>query len=161
MLQLIHVQGQVIEPLNLSDLVSDKKGQFYVTWGYNRAFYNKSTVHFKGENYDFTLHNVRAEDMPEEWDPKVYLNPGQFTVPQFNFRIGYYFNRNTAISGGWDHMKYHITQYQMVKMSGYISDEHYGLEEYTGNFDNTNVLYTPSFMDYHHSDGFNFVRLSL
>jgi hypothetical protein len=143
------------------DKMTDRKGQVYITWGYNRAYYDKSTVHFKGENYDFTLHDARAEDMPESWDPDVYLNPTQFTVPQFNFRMGYYFNKNTAISGGWDHMKYHLIPYQMVDMSGTISDEHYSIEEYTGTFDHTSILYTPQFMDYHHSDGFNFIRVAL
>lgn len=161
MLQLFQANAQVAQPMELTDLVSDKEGQFYVTWGYNRVYYNKSTVHFKGEHYDFTMYDVRAEDMPEEWNPRVHLNPEQFTVPQFNFRIGYYFNRNTAISGGWDHMKYHFIPYQMVEMSGYISDEHYALEQYTGNFDRDDVIYSPSFMDYHHSDGFNFIRFAL
>lgn len=138
-----------------------KEHQFYVTWGYNRAYYNKSDVHFKGEGYDFTLHDVRAEDMREKFEADVYLNPLQFTVPQFNFRAGYYFKKNTAISMGWDHMKYHIIPTQLVKIDGYIDPDKYHLPEYTGDFHHDYILYKPSFMDYHHSDGFNFIRVAL
>lgn len=137
------------------------QGRIYLTWGYNRAYYNRSDVHFKGENYNFTLHDARAEDMPEKFEPEVYLNPKQFTVPQFNFRVGYYFKKNTAISLGWDHMKYHLIPNQKVKISGSIDPEFYPLQEFTGQFDGTSIMYSPSFMDYHHSDGFNFIRLAV
>lgn len=135
--------------------------RLFVTWGYNRAYYDKSDIHFKGEHYDFTLHNARAEDMPEKFSPDVYFNPTQFTVPQFNFRAGYYFRPNTAISIGWDHMKYHLVPTQLVKISGYIDEEFYLLDEFNGTFSGESILYTPSFMDYHHSDGFNFIRMAL
>lgn len=140
---------------------ASRKGQIYVTWGYNRAYYNRSDIHFKGESYDFTLHDVRAEDIPEKFRPDVYFNPTQFTVPQFNFRIGYYIRKNTAISGGWDHMKYHIVPTQLVKIDGHIDEELFYDPTYTGDFHNDYILYKPSFMDYHHSDGFNFIRVAL
>jgi hypothetical protein len=146
--------------------VAQKEGheiadRLFVTWGYNRAYYDKSDVHFKGEHYDFTLHDARAEDMPEKFKPDVYFNPTQFTVPQFNFRAGYYFRPNTAISIGWDHMKYHLVPTQLVKISGYIDEEYYFLDEFNGTFNGESILYQPSFMDYHHSDGFNFIRMAL
>lgn len=138
-----------------------KRGQVFVTWGYNRAYYNKSDIHFKGDGYDFTLYDVDAEDIPEEYSTKVYLNPKQFTVPQFNFRAGYYFRENTAISLGWDHMKYHIIPTQLVVIDGYIDPEKYNAPNYTGTYDNEYFMYDPGFMNYHHSDGFNFIRLAL
>jgi len=141
--------------------VHSVRGKIFVTWGYNRAYYNRSDIHFKGEHYDFTLHDARAEDMPEKFNPKVYLNPTQFTVPQFNFRAGYYFKSNTAISLGWDHMKYHLVPTQQVKISGFIDEDFYPLYEFNGQFYEESILYGPSFMDYHHSDGFNFIRLAI
>ena len=51
---------------------------------------NKTDIHFQGDGYNFTLTEVAASDSPEEWDAKVYLNPTKFTVPEFNFRAGYY-----------------------------------------------------------------------
>lgn len=152
-------RAQETEPVSGSDWPQWRS--FYVTWGYNRAYYNKSDIHFKGEGYDFTLYDVRAEDMPEEFSPDVYFNPTQFTVPQFNFRAGYYFKKNTAISLGWDHMKYHIIPTQLVKMNGFIDEGKSNLSAYTGQFNNEYILYTSSFMDYHHSDGFNFIRIAL
>ncbi len=140
---------------------SNKQHQIYITWGYNRAYYNKSDVHFKGDGYDFTLKGARAEDMPEKFSPDVYFNPGQFTVPQFNFRAGYYVGKNTAISLGWDHMKYHLIATQLVKIDGHIDEEKYSSPAFTGDFHNEYILYGPSFMNYHHSDGFNFIRLAL
>jgi hypothetical protein len=141
--------------------INQKLGNLFITWGYNRAYYNKSDVHFKGEHFDFVLLDARAEDMPEKFKPDVYLNPTQFTVPQFNFRMGYYVMSNTAISLGWDHMKYHLIPTQSVKISGYIDEDVYPLQEFTGQFNHDRILYTPSFMDYHHSDGFNFIRLAI
>lgn len=139
---------------------NSKKRNLFVTWGYNRAYYNRSDIHYKGEGFDFTLFDVAAEDMPEKFG-KVYFNPTQFTVPQFNFRLGYYFKDNTALSLGWDHMKYHIIQTQVVGIDGYIDAEKYNAPNYTGTFNNTYMLYDPGFMDYHHSDGFNFIRLAI
>jgi hypothetical protein len=140
---------------------SERKDEFFITWGYNRAYYNPSDLHLKGEGFDFTLFDVRAADMPEKWDPAIYLNPTKLTIPQFNFRIGYYFKSNWAFSAGWDHMKYRLITTQSVRMSGHIDPEVYFDPDYTGTFDNTYILYKPSFMDFHHSDGFNFIRLAL
>ncbi|MBL0315439.1 MAG: hypothetical protein IPP69_06505 [Flavobacteriales bacterium] len=153
--------------INAQEMITtDPYGQsryrsFYVTWGYNRAYYNKSDIHFKGDGYDFTLYDVRAEDMPEKFSPSTYLNPTQFTVPQFNFRAGYYFRKNTAISLGWDHMKYHIIPTQLLRIDGNIDESISNLTNYTGQFNNEYILYSSSFMDYHHSDGFNFIRVAL
>jgi len=138
-----------------------RKGQAYVYWGYNRAFYQASDIHFRGEHYNFTLHRARAEDMPERFSPGVYFNPRSLSIPQFNFRAGYFFGKNTSLSLGWDHMKYRLVTTQRVKVSGYIDPEVYPFPEYNGTFDHTSILYQNGFMDFHHSDGFNFVRASI
>jgi hypothetical protein len=140
---------------------SGRKGSVYITWGYNRAYYGKSDVHFKGEHYDFVIHDAMAADMPEKFDPSVYFNVSQLTVPQFNFRLGYYFNENTSFSLGWDHKKYMLITTQLVRISGEIDPEYYHLPGFTGTFDKTPVIYQPKFMDYHHSDGFNFIRAGI
>ncbi|MFM7104571.1 MAG: hypothetical protein ACKOW8_03550, partial [Flavobacteriales bacterium] len=97
--------GSKVIAQNTSKDALEKERQFYVTWGYNRAFYKPSDIHFKGDGYDFTLRQARAEDLPEKFSD-IYFNINQFTVPQFQFRLGYYFSKNTAVSAGWDHMKY-------------------------------------------------------
>ncbi|MFN0030933.1 MAG: hypothetical protein ACKVOR_02095 [Flavobacteriales bacterium] len=149
--------------LSQSEVVvqNNKENRFFITWGYNRAYYNASDINFKGAGYDFTLEQARAVDMPEKFDPAVYLNPTQLTIPQFNFRIGYYFRKNTAISAGWDHMKYRLITNQTLRISGYIDEEQYHQPEYTGQFNHDYIKYSPAFMDYHHSDGFNYIRFAL
>lgn len=138
-----------------------RKGQCYLYWGYNRAFYNQSDVHLKGEHFDFTIHKAKAEDMPEKFDPSVYFNPSSLTVPQFNFRAGYFIGPHTSVSLGWDHMKYRLVTTQKATISGYIDPEFYPMPGYSGSFVHSDILYQPAFMDFHHSDGFNFVRASV
>ncbi|MCC6599771.1 MAG: hypothetical protein IT223_03760, partial [Crocinitomicaceae bacterium] len=142
--------------------------QVYLTWGYNRAYYDRSDIHFRGEGYDFTLEQARAEDMWEGWNSKVFLHPRTLTIPQFNFRAGYYFWKNTALSLGWDHMKYHVIATQAMKISGHIDEDYFHNENYNGNFDHETgdfnheeILYNPDFIDFHHSNGFNFVRAAI
>ena len=76
------------EPQSSWGGVSDRKGQNYFYWGYNRASYLRSYIHFKGDGYDFELKEVSATDMPAKFDPNVYLNIKYFSVPQFNVRFG-------------------------------------------------------------------------
>jgi hypothetical protein len=135
-----------------------RKGRVFLYWGYNRAYYDKSDIHFKGEHYDFTLHDARAEDMPEPFDPEVYFNLKSLSVPQFNFRAGYFIGDRTTVSLGWDHMKYRLVTTQQLNISGYIDPGMYPYTGYSGTFDHSPLLYNKSFMDYHHSDGFNYIR---
>lgn len=44
-----------------------------------------------------------------------YFNSGNITIPQYNFRVGYYFKPNWDISFGIDHMKYVLDQNQITK----------------------------------------------
>ena len=38
------------------------KGKFFAHWGWNRASYSDSDIRFTGENYDFVLSDVKAQD---------------------------------------------------------------------------------------------------
>ncbi|MFM7666857.1 MAG: hypothetical protein ACKO7D_01555, partial [Bacteroidota bacterium] len=38
------------------------KGTGFVYWGYNRSAYTRSTIHFEGAGYDFSLKGVKAKD---------------------------------------------------------------------------------------------------
>jgi hypothetical protein len=138
--------------------VDSRKGQAYVYWGYNRASYLRSYIHFKGEDYDFILKNASATDMPSKFDPNVYFNFKNFSIPQFNARVGYFLTDQLSVSLGWDHMKYRLTPTQAVIIDGYIDSVAYAGKPYVGQFNNQEILYTTDFMDFHHSNGFNFVR---
>lgn len=133
-----------------------KKGAMFVFWGWNRAAFSKSDIRFKGDGYDFTLNNVVAHDRPSEvsWD---YVNPGEISKPQFNFRLGYFIKDNLAIVVGTDHMKYVMDQEQTVDFSGKISDPKYAAMVQNGQIN----LADSEFLTFEHTDGLNYVNAGL
>lgn len=133
------------------------KGKFYVFWGWNRAEYSKSDIRFTGDNYDFTLYDVKAQDRPTSFG-MVYINPSRMTIPQYNFRLGYFFHDNWNISIGTDHMKYVMSQNQGVKISGTINEEG---NPYNGVYDNDNIYLTENFLQFEHTDGLNYANIEL
>lgn len=133
------------------------KGKFYVFWGWNRAEYSKSDIRFTGDNYDFTLYDVKAQDRPTSFG-MVYINPSRMTIPQYNFRLGYFFHDNWNISIGTDHMKYVMSQNQGVKISGTINEEG---NSYNGVYDNDNIYLTENFLQFEHTDGLNYANIEL
>ncbi|HEY4799714.1 MAG TPA: hypothetical protein VII99_11605, partial [Bacteroidia bacterium] len=62
-----------------------------------------------------------------EPDPisKKYIGPSSFTVPQYNYRLGYYLSNKVYISVGEDHMKYHIVP-QTTHLTGTITKDNNG-----------------------------------
>ena len=87
-----------------------RKGAIFLYWGWNRAIYSNSDVHFRGNGYDFTLHNMIAKDRPTDFSFDDYLNPLRVTIPQTNARIGYFIKDNLALVLALDHMKYVMKQ---------------------------------------------------
>ena len=140
--------------------------EWYISWGYNRSAYAESTVHMWGENasggaFDVTLKDVRANDMPERFQAKVYFHPGLFTIPQFNARFGKKVRPNWWISAGWDHMKYKLKK-EWGEAEGFAPAEDFaaessGLDQVQWNGDS--LYWGPGF-NFEHSDGMNFVRFS-
>ena len=130
-----------------------KKGTMFVFWGWNRAGFSNSDIRFKGNGYDFMLQNVKAQDRPSplSWD---YVNPGQLSTPQFNFRLAYFLKDNVALVVGTDHMKYVMDQNQTAKFSGNISDPTYAAMVQNGQVDLTNA----EFLTFEHTDGLNYVN---
>ena len=51
------------------------KGDVYSYWGWNWSWYSKSDIHFKGDNYNFTIHNATAQDRQTAFTLDKYLNP--------------------------------------------------------------------------------------
>lgn len=133
-----------------------KKGTMFVFWGWNRAAFSKSDIHFKGNGYDFVLHNVVAHDRPSDlsWD---YINPKEVSIPQFNFRYGYFIKDNLAIVVAQDHMKYVMDQNQTVDITGNISDPVYANMVQNGKIN----LADEKFLTFEHTDGLNYVNFGL
>ncbi len=134
------------------------KGKLFFYWGWNVADYSNSDIHFKGENYDFTLYDVSAKDRPTPFGFDPYFHPLKITIPQTNVRIGYFFHDNYTISVGVDHMKYVMNQYQKVKINGTINTGSSYDNVYTNNDE---VLLTHDFLQFEHTDGLNYVNAEL
>jgi len=134
------------------------KGKFYIFWGGNRESYTRSDIHFKGSNYDFTVYDAYADDKPKGWHID-YVNPGRMTIPQTNFRMGYFINDHYNISIGLDHMKYVMRQNQTANVTGVINLQS---PDYTGNngiYNNKPVDFSDeTFLTFEHTDGLNYIN---
>ena len=135
---------------------SGNKGKIFIYWGANRGYYSSSDIHFKGNDYDFTVHNAKAHDKPKGWHMD-YINPTRMTIPQTNFRIGYYFTDKYSLSFGFDHMKYVLTQNQ----EAYVSGSYPNKGSYGEVLENGNTKITEDFLKFEHTDGLNYVNLEL
>lgn len=133
-----------------------KKGKIFVFWGWNRAVYSNSDIHFKGDGYNFTLKNVEAQDRPTAISFNDYLKPDRVTIPQTNARIGYFIKDNLAVVLGLDHMKYVMDQKQNVGFSGHISDPNYAAMVQNGQVVN---LSDEKFLTFEHTDGLNYINI--
>ncbi|MGY0393099.1 hypothetical protein ACW5R3_11155 [Bizionia sp. KMM 8389] len=140
---------------------SHNKGKFFISWGGNREAYSKSDITFKGNNYKFTLENVDAHDKPKGWHVD-YINPTRMTIPQTNFKLGYFISDNYYVAFGVDHMKYVMTQNQYAEINGYIYLEDDALgSEYNGTYQNEQIQTTEDFLMFEHTDGLNYVYLEI
>lgn len=129
------------------------KGKFFISWGGNRDRYSKSDITFRGKDYDFTLENVQAHDKPKGWHVD-YINPARMTIPQTNFRMGYFISDHYSVAIGVDHMKYVMSQNKAVDINGYYPNPG-SYDELLGN---NQVLLTEEFLKYEHTDGLNYVN---
>lgn len=134
------------------DEVAYKKGTFFSFWGWNRAHYTNSDIHFKGNDYDFTIHRAVAHDKLSSVSYHNYLQLDRITIPQTNFKIGYFFKDNMAISFGVDHMKYVMDQNQTVDISGTVRP---GFED---RVKDGSVKLTEDFLTFEHTDGLNYIN---
>ena len=138
------------------DTIPRKKRTLYATWGYTRAWYSKSTIHFKDLSgkyhpatgnknyYDFTVHNAVAHDRPDFDRIKDVIN---ITIPQFVFRIGYQINNKWDAELNYDHAKYVVDNWQHVHVTGQI----FGKE-----INGDSILNPDKFLHFEHTDGANF-----
>ncbi|MFD0761939.1 hypothetical protein ACFQZW_07585 [Lutibacter aestuarii] len=132
------------------------KGKFFAYWGWNRGHYSTSDITFKGDNYNFTLSNVKAKDKPKPFGI-YYFKPDEITIPQTNFRIGYFFKENYTVALGVDHMKYVMKNDQTVKINGTINLG----GDFDGNYTNEEIVLTEDFLLFEHTDGLNYVNIEI
>lgn len=144
-----------------AQLVKDnyyRKGNVFFYWGWNRAAYSKSDIQFKGTDYNFTLEDAVGKDHQSAFDARLYFNPRTITIPQYNFRIGYFFHDHYNISFGADHMKYIVDPYQTVKINGTIANSG---TVYDGVYNNDDIIIAPEFLYLEHTDGLNYENIEV
>jgi hypothetical protein len=146
-------ENQVDLPIQKEKYTAHNKGKFFFYWGGNRAYYSTSDIRFTGADYDFTLNEVTAQDKPKGYHVD-YINPSRMTIPQTNFRMGYFFNDHYNISVGVDHMKYVMQQDKVVSFTGNYPNEGTFGESLPGN----QVLLTEKFLTFEHTDGLNYIN---
>jgi len=91
-------------------------GEFFFSWGYNGDRYARSDMHFQQSDLgnDFTLHGVHASD-EKGWTDLFHHS---LTVPEYNVRLGYFFNARWGIELAIDHIKWVVDQDQQVRITG-------------------------------------------
>jgi hypothetical protein len=157
LLFLILILSVNIPTLNAQNETT-RKGKMYMYWGWNQAHYTASNLHFKGDNYDFMLENVIARDRQTPFDASVYFNPTTITIPQVNYKIGYFLSDKYDISFGVDHMKYVMKQNQTVKINGYINKSD---SRFDGVYANKDIVLSEDFLTFEHTDGLNYVNFEV
>ena len=124
----------------------------YIQWGYNREWYTKSNIHFKLNNgSDFILHHATASDKPD-FDA-IYENPVEISIPQYNYRIGFYLNNQhtKSIELNFDHAKYVVDNFQTVHVTGTINGKP---------VDGDSILNPSTFLHLEHTDGANWLHVN-
>ena len=161
--QLVFSQEKLNTENNIStklENMNSRKGQFFASWGWNRASYSTSNISFKGDDFNFTLSDVKSSDKPKPFGIE-FLDPGGLTLPQTNFEIGYFIKDNYNVVFGYDHMKYVMRNNQNVGINGQISTGDYLFEDTAYNFDKTytNEMINLSrpFLLFEHTDGLNYI----
>ena len=124
----------------------------YFQWGYNTEWYTKSNIHFKMSNgNDFTLHKAKANDKPDMG--AVLKTPGDLSIPQYNYRLGFYLDKKrlTSIELNFDHAKYVVTDGQRVRVTGTIDNQ---------KVDGDSVLNRFDFLHLEHTEGANWLHIN-
>ena len=147
------------EEIKVEKYTAHNKGKFFVSWGGNRESYTKSDVTFTGKDYNFTIDNMAARDKPKGWHID-YINPMRMTIPQTNFRLGYFVSDHYSVTVGVDHMKYVMTQNQIANVTGSINLPVGDAGAiHNGIYNNTPVNFADeTFLIYEHTDGLNYVN---
>lgn len=141
----------------LPKYTASNKGKFFISWGGNRESYSNSDISFKGEHYSFTIKDVSAADRPKGWHID-YINPTRMTIPQTNFKAGYFISNNYTVSIGLDHMKYVMNNNRTKTIDGYIDlrDTESG-SIYNGTYNNEAFFVSEDFLQFEHTDGLNYI----
>lgn len=136
--------------------IEDQSG-LYFYWGWNNDWFTKSDIRFYGPGYRFTLQDVVAKDRQSDFSFETYFNPGYATIPQYNFRLGYFW-KEWDFSFGIDHMKYVLQNDTRATISGRITGSN---SQYDGFYYQEEIQLAKDFITFEHTDGLNYINLEL
>jgi len=94
--------------------------EFFASWGYNGDRYANSDIHFSQPSLgnDFTIVNARIRDS-KGWTDGLFAH--SLTVPQYNVRIGFFFNEKWGVELAHDHIKWIVKEDQTVRRTGTLN----------------------------------------
>lgn len=128
-----------------------KKGNFYFSWGYNKEWYTNSSIKVNqpslGNHYTFV--NVMASDKPG-WDKGIFNQA--ISIPQYNYRIGYFFKDNWAVEINFDHTKFQVNRNQLLHVKGTMNHKQQV---------DTFMVNSPDVLQYQLNNGANFFLFNL
>ena len=156
---ILNTEEKIEFKKNHTDYYVLRKGRIFASWGYNRAYYGRSTIHFVGNGYDFTIKDAVAKDKPEPFKANVYFNPTLLSIPQYNFRIGYFITNNLSLTFNVDHMKYVLDNTQVATVDGTVDSS--ASQRWAKEYDNKLMIIENDFIGYEHTDGLNVISLEL
>lgn len=133
-----------------------RKTTCFVSWGYNREKFTRSSIHFSGPDYNFRLRKVFAEDRPSVFSLRSYFSTKDLSIPQYNFSAGIILRDQWIFSIGQDHMKYVVKPFSNAILDGYIHNN----TEFAGDYDHVHIQVIPRFLEYEHTDGLNYLHAS-
>jgi hypothetical protein len=132
---------------------TERKGEFYFSWGYNKEWYTRSDVKVNQPSLgnQYTLHQVKSHDNPG-WDEGIFNIP--LTIPQYSYRLGYFFNKKKGLAFeiNFDHTKHIIEDGQTIRITGKLGNR---TIDSTINFNSSNGFY------YFLNNGANFLLFNL
>lgn len=138
---------------NAQSSSTKKRGEFYFSWGYNTEWYTRSIVKIDqpelGNKYSFR--HVIGRDH-RGWDEGLLSKA--LTIPQYNYRIGYFFNdkRDLGVEINFDHTKFIFKDGQQAAIKGTLNGK--GVDS-TVNFSKANGFY------YYLNNGANFLLFNI
>lgn len=147
----IHTYAQN-DSITKARYTAHNKGKFTVSLGGNRDKFTKSDIRFKGDDYNFIIDNMVAHDKPKGYHID-YIIPSKMTVPQTNYKLGYFISDHYSVAIGADHMKYVMTQNQTATITGTID----GNPPFNGIYTSTPTVLTEDFLMFEHTDGLNYI----
>lgn len=121
---LLIAGGLSAKAQDASTVKKQRTGTIYFSWGYNKEWYTPSTVHVAQPSLgnDYKMQDVESHDNPG-WSTKSIFKQA-LTIPQYNYRLGYYFNerQDLAFEINFDHTKYIIQQGQQIQVTGTMAN---------------------------------------